>query len=120
MDRSQRYGFRASTSTSSLDDYKRGRHSAWERVLHEFEARFRATGTPIPIGQRNFVVDCWIANHSPEAAEEVVDCPPCQEQIAEALLNHRDPHSCPPGVREQLHQFGLKQGFKRRTFLKGD
>lgn len=105
----------SNSSSATLDDYRNGRHRRWEVELHRFDARFTAVGMDVDWAARRAFIDGWLQTHTYDDANAIVGCDVCQETIAQALLENRDPFVIPPAVKEVLHSFGNRALQRKHT-----
>lgn len=88
-------------------NYALGFHERWEVWLHARRVANLADGrleTPL---QEQKALEVWLTVNRKKSHDAVL-CPTCNEEIAEALLDGRDPFATPKFARDAIENFGKK------------
>lgn len=87
-------------------DYALGYHEQWMVVIHELEAEFQEAGKELSAKDRAQYIDAFIVAN-PRSYNTILPCPVCQTDIANALLENRDPFEPTGEARSKLVQNGV-------------
>ena len=100
-------------------EYALGHHYRWEVEAHIAEDEFyKKKGLPWTLHERRRWISRYFNYTTPSVQYEVIECPVCSVEVANALMEGRKPYACPPGIKEQLRRltakFGTTLGIRKR------
>lgn len=89
---------------NDLPQYALGYHEAWEVYLHGLRASRQAAGSPMTHTEELIHLERYFTENRKNASKAKL-CPSCNEAIAQALIDGRDPFATPEFAREAIENF---------------